>query len=489
MTTSSTLASALVPPMPRHSMLRAIAVKAGDLLPPLDFMSLMLAGHLSFLAYPVISLSAANSPGLDLQRLILIAACIAPFLLYDRDFSTHATRHNNIGLGRGYLRRLMIFAGVTGIIGFSGRWLDHAPAGWIMVWLGWTLLLTALSRMLMALGLQRWRRLGALREVIAVIGSGPIANQLIERLHQNPLSFGVFDFDFQNPGERSPARRLEASIKRLLSVKPAQRPDRIMIALPASALPQLQTIIGRLQPLGIPIELCAQTLAETLPVQRPVYVGDSLPMLLICDRPIRRWDAAFKSAKDLILASLIALSLLPVLACIALAIRLESPGPILFKQRRHCLSNREFDIYKFRTMRHAAVDASAQLQQTVRGDSRVTRVGGFLRKWSLDELPQIFNVLEGSMSLVGPRPHAVNMKTENLLGHEIVDVYPHRHRVKPGITGWAQVNGARGATDTADQLRRRIELDLYYVDNWSLLFDLKILTLTSKEVLRATNAY
>ena len=485
--TNSLLGSAHAPPMPRHSLRRTIAAKASDLLPPLDFMTLLMAGHLSFLAYPVVSLSAAGSPGLDLQRLTWIAACIAPFLLYDRDFSAHANRHNSIGLGRGYLRRLVIFAAVTGIIGFSGRWLDHAPPGWMIAWLAWTLLLTALSRMLLALGLQRWRRLGALREVIAVLGSGPIAKRLMERLHQNPLSFGVFDSP--NPGDRVSARQLEASIQRLLCVHPAQRPDRIMIALPASGLSQLKSIIERLQPLGIPIELCAKGIDEALPAQRPVYVGDSLPMLLICDRPIRRWDATFKSAKDLVLASLIALALLPILASIALAIRLDSPGPILFKQRRHCLSNREFDIYKFRTMHHAAVDASAQLQQTVRGDTRVTRVGRFLRKWSLDELPQIFNVLEGSMSLVGPRPHAVNMKTENRLGHEIIDAYPHRHRVKPGITGWAQINGARGATDTADQLRRRIELDLYYVDNWSLLFDLKILTLTSKEVLRATNAY
>jgi len=218
-------------------------------------------------------------------------------------------------------------------------------------------------------------------------------------------------------------------------------------------------------------------------------VGDWLPVTVLTDRPIRRWSAVFKSGSDFVLASLILLLLLPLLGAIALAIRLDSPGPILFTQRRHGLNNSEFDIYKFRTMRSAPAAATAALQQTVRGDSRITRVGRFLRKWSLDELPQVFNVLQGTMALVGPRPHAVNMRTEQRLGHEITDTYPHRHRVKPGITGWSQINGARGATHTVAQLQRRVELDLFYVDHWSPLLDLKILTLTFREVLRATNAY
>lgn len=225
------------------------------------------------------------------------------------------------------------------------------------------------------------------------------------------------------------------------------------------------------------------------PEPRAARIGDWLPVTVLADRPIRHWNSVFKSGSDLVLASLIALLLLPVFAAIALAIRLDSRGPILFTQRRHGLNNGEFDIYKFRTMRAAPADVAAALQQTVRGDSRVTRVGRFLRKWSLDELPQVFNVLRGDMALVGPRPHAVNMRTEQRLGHEITDTYPHRHRVKPGITGWSQVNGARGATDTVAQLQRRITLDLFYIDNWSLLLDLKILTRTFREVLRATNAF
>lgn len=226
------------------------------------------------------------------------------------------------------------------------------------------------------------------------------------------------------------------------------------------------------------------------PREPPVaHIGDWLPVTVLAERPIRRWHSVFKSGGDFVLAGLILLLLLPVLAAIALAIRLDSAGPILFTQRRHGLNNSEFDIYKFRTMRVATLSAGAELQQTVRGDSRVTRVGRFLRKWSLDELPQVFNVLRGDMALVGPRPHAVNMRTEQRLGHEITDAYPQRHRVKPGITGWSQINGARGATDTVAQLQRRITLDLFYIDHWSPLLDLKILMRTFREVLRATNAF
>jgi len=195
-----------------------------------------------------------------------------------------------------------------------------------------------------------------------------------------------------------------------------------------------------------------------------------------------------KRLEDVVLGSILSLLLLPLLAVIALAIWLDSPGPIIFRQRRHGWNNRSFDVYKFRTMRWSASNSSS-LIQTSRDDERVTRVGRLLRRLSLDELPQLFHVLRGDMSLVGPRPHAVDMRTEDRLGHEIIDEYPHRHRVKPGITGWAQVNGCRGATQTAEQIRRRVELDLYYADNWSVLLDLKILVKTLGSVISGKNAF
>jgi len=221
----------------------------------------------------------------------------------------------------------------------------------------------------------------------------------------------------------------------------------------------------------------------------PGRIAAALPVTVLAERPIRRWHALVKAAMDYTLGGIATLALLPALGAIALAIRIDDPGPVLFKQRRHGYNNREFEIYKFRTMRLGANKSADAIKQTERDDPRVTRVGRFLRKWSLDELPQLFNVLRGEMSLVGPRPHAVVMRTEQRLGEEIVAAYPHRHRVKPGITGWAQVHGARGATDTEAQLRRRIELDLYYIEHCSPLLDFKVLLMTCREVLRATNAY
>lgn len=212
-------------------------------------------------------------------------------------------------------------------------------------------------------------------------------------------------------------------------------------------------------------------------------------MRILADRPIKHWGSVVKNLEDQLLAVLITLLLAPLLLLVAVAIKLDSPGPVLFKQRRHGLDNREFLIWKFRTMYWEASMPQLDLQQTARFDRRVTRLGRFLRTSSIDELPQLFNVLRGEMSLVGPRPHAVDMRTENLLGQQITSRYPQRHRVKPGMTGWSQVNGARGATDTVAQLLQRVELDLHYIEHWTLWLDIKILFMTTREVMRATNAY
>jgi exopolysaccharide biosynthesis polyprenyl glycosylphosphotransferase len=195
-----------------------------------------------------------------------------------------------------------------------------------------------------------------------------------------------------------------------------------------------------------------------------------------------------KLAEDKLLAGLALIALAPMLGLVALAIKLDSPGPVFFRQKRHGFNNTEFEVYKFRSMKVEQGDLTGA-RQTARNDSRITKLGAFLRASSIDELPQLLNVLNGDMSIVGPRPHPIGMRTANKLCDEIIEEYAHRHRVKPGITGWAQVNGLRGATETAAQLQRRVELDLYYIDNWSVLFDLKIMFLTVIAVLRRENAF
>lgn len=216
---------------------------------------------------------------------------------------------------------------------------------------------------------------------------------------------------------------------------------------------------------------------------------DGLAVEWIDRRPIDRWGAVFKEVTDRGLGALLLVCTLPILLLAALAIKLESQGPLLYRQRRHALDNRVFHIYKFRTMAWQSATPQASLEQTQRNDHRITRVGRWLRATSIDELPQLLNVLRGEMSLVGPRPLAVEMRTEGLYCHEISQRYAHRHRVKPGMTGWAQVHGSRGATHTCDELAQRVHFDLEYIERWSPWLDFKILLMTVRVVVQGTNAF
>jgi putative colanic acid biosynthesis UDP-glucose lipid carrier transferase len=191
-----------------------------------------------------------------------------------------------------------------------------------------------------------------------------------------------------------------------------------------------------------------------------------------------------KRAIDIILASAILVLIAPLMLAIALAVKLSSPGPVLFKQRRYGLDGREIFVYKFRSM--STLEDGGVVTQATRGDPRVTTLGAMLRKYSLDELPQFINVLQGRMSVVGPRPHAV---AHNEMHRKLIRSYMVRHKVRPGITGLAQVNGLRGETDTLDKMRARVEYDLAYLRNWSLLLDLKIVLMTVVVVLGKQNVY
>jgi exopolysaccharide biosynthesis polyprenyl glycosylphosphotransferase len=196
-----------------------------------------------------------------------------------------------------------------------------------------------------------------------------------------------------------------------------------------------------------------------------------------------------KACFDRIVGSILLVLLSPIMLAVALAIKLDSPGPALFRQKRYGFNNELIEVFKFRSMYVDQTDADAA-KLTTRDDPRVTRVGRFIRKTSLDELPQLINVaVKGNLSLVGPRPHAVQAKADNRLYEQVVDGYFARHRVKPGITGWAQVNGWRGETDTQEKLERRVEHDLFYIENWSVIFDLYILMLTPFRLFSTENAY
>jgi Undecaprenyl-phosphate glucose phosphotransferase len=264
--------------------------------------------------------------------------------------------------------------------------------------------------------------------------------------------------------------------------------DTVLVAFPWSAAEKMRMIIRRISMAPVDVYIYPGLDGLDLPPRRADRAFDRLPLLLACSRPIGGWRAFIKRAEDIALSAALLVFISPVMLSVAAAIKLTSKGPVLFRQRRLGYNNRVIEVLKFRSMYTHLSDADAQ-QQSLRGDKRVTRVGAWLRKTSLDELPQLLNVLKGDMSLVGPRPHALATTAGGLALEEAVPVYSSRHRVKPGITGWAQVNGYRGALDTVDKIVHRVNHDLYYIENWSLALDLKILWRTARLVFADDNAF
>ena len=266
------------------------------------------------------------------------------------------------------------------------------------------------------------------------------------------------------------------------------RVDLVIFSLPISAETRILHMLKKLWVLPVDIRLSAHTNKLRFRPRSYSYIGN-VPVLDIFDRPIADWDVVMKWLFDKIVGTLALIALSPVMLAVAIAVKLDSRGPVLFKQRRYGFNNEVVEVYKFRSMYADQADPAAKKLVT-KNDPRVTRVGRFIRRTSLDELPQLFNVVfTGDLSLVGPRPHAVHAKAENHLYDEAVDGYFARHRVKPGITGWAQINGWRGETDSKEKIQRRVEHDLFYIENWSILFDIYILARTPFALLKSEGAY
>lgn len=261
--------------------------------------------------------------------------------------------------------------------------------------------------------------------------------------------------------------------------------DDIVVALPWNDQQKFKYIMGILTDLPVNVRLTTDLIGYDLAFRPVMDEYSSIPVFDVVSKPISGWSAFFKRVEDFVLSIIIIIAISPLLFIIAILIKIDSPGPVIFKQKRLGFNNNIFDIYKFRSM-FDDVSNSTTLRQATRFDPRVTRVGRFIRSTSIDELPQLFNVLEGTMSLVGPRPHALSHNEE--YGRQ-VRRYFSRHRVKPGITGWAQVNGLRGETEVLEKMEARVAHDIYYADNWSLFFDFKILIMTFISVLFQKNAY
>jgi polysaccharide biosynthesis protein PslA len=322
------------------------------------------------------------------------------------------------------------------------------------------------------------RRHGLLTPNLIVVGATPAAQRLIAvALASNDVNIlGVFD----DRGERSPKHIFGVPVLGPTSDIKAHRllpyVDRIVVAVPSEATARIAQLIAELAPCPNDISLL---------MDNSDLVHEQAAQERLLDMPlghlsgVRRGAAqqALKRAIDVVFSIAAIVVLAPALAAIAVAIRLDSPGPVLFKQRRHGYLNEEVLVWKFRSMRTEMSDYAAARQVTA-DDARVTKVGRFLRRTSLDELPQLWNVIRGEMSLVGPRPHAIGMLTNGSEASKLVETYAHRHRMKPGLTGWAAVNGSRGPVDTPEAVRRRVTLDLEYVERQSVWLDLAIMVRT-----------
>ncbi|BCH17295.1 MULTISPECIES: undecaprenyl-phosphate glucose phosphotransferase [unclassified Mesorhizobium] len=347
-------------------------------------------------------------------------------------------------------------------------------------------------RLLMSKLIRRWARDGRMERRAVIVGGGTAAEVLIRSVEKQPYNdiriCGIFDDrgDKRSPPIVAGYPKL-GTVSELIEFARIARIDMLIVSLPLTAESRVLQLLKKLWVLPVDIRLSAHSNALQFRPRAYSYIG-SVPMLDIFDRPINDWDSVAKRAFDIVFSIIGIIVFSPVMLATAIAIKLDSKGPVLFHQKRHGFNNEIIEVYKFRSMYTDKADPTAK-QTVTRNDPRVTRVGRFIRKTSIDELPQFFNSLFGSLSLVGPRPHAIAAQSHNLLYNEVVDGYFARHKVKPGVTGWAQINGWRGEMDTNEKIRMRTEYDLYYIENWSLLFDLKILFLTPIRLLNTENAY
>ena len=401
---------------------------------------------------------------------------------------------------RGHEKQYMRMASawsVVFLVVISASFFAKAGLMFSRVWLGayYVFGLAALvaSRRTLFLLVRKWTREGRLTRRTVIVGGGDIGAAVIEELRRQKdfgiEIIGLFDDRGGNraSAERAGQRKL-GSVDDLVEFGRRTRVDLVIFSLPISAEGRILEMLKKLWVLPLDIRLAAHTNKLRFRPRTYSYIGN-VPVIDVFDRPIADWDVVMKWLFDKIVGGLLLVLALPLMALIALAIKLDSRGPVLFKQKRYGFNNDLIEVYKFRSMYADVADASAAKLVT-KDDPRVTRVGRIIRKASLDELPQLFNVVfEANLSLVGPRPHAVHAKAEARLYADAVDGYFARHRVKPGITGWAQINGWRGETDTHEKIQQRVEHDLYYIENWSVLFDLYIVARTPFALLKTEHAY
>ena len=453
-----------------------------------DVFAVLAGGALALLLLePAILIEADRGlAALNIQLLVAIALhfVLGHFGQYDsRDMSRFPADT------RWLLLSLFLSHSAVLAVTFSIGAIETLPRLWYTIWLVLSAALLVAGRQLLRRLLASKSRTGAFDWNVAVFGGGRVADLVADHLRKSTAGiylYGVYD-------DRSAARLgkiatpVDGTLDDLIDAGRRGDIDQIIIALPAEADQRIRDIILKLEQLPVKIGVCSHIATDVIGSTSDRHQVASLGPIGLINvkvKPIADWGPVIKRAEDLLVSAVLLLLLAPVFAVIAIAVKFDSDGPVFFRQRRHGLNHRVIEILKFRSMR--VMEDGAVIRQATRGDPRVTRVGRFLRSTSLDELPQLINIFKGDMSLVGPRPHAL---IHNEQFGEMLERYANRHQVKPGLTGWAQVNGARGETGTPEAMRRRVEYDLYYIDNWSVWFDLRILLATPVYGFTNANAY
>ena len=355
------------------------------------------------------------------------------------------------------------------VVAYLAKVSDGFSRVWAVGWYVAVLFGIALVRAAAAAKVRHWRQRGKLARTVAVVDLAGTGDDLARRL----LDSSVGEMRLVGVFSMQPAAGRRNGIADLLAVSRLFRVDEVIIAASGAPGELVDAAIRTIGTIPTHVRLCLDMpRTAATPLDAGLLYGE--PVVTVYHRPMMGWSRVAKRAEDLVLTVLALIVLAPLMLLIALLVKLDSPGPVLFRQARLGFNNNVITVYKFRTMLHRT-SADTEVRQAQRNDPRFTRLGRFLRRTSLDELPQLFNVLQDGMSLVGPRPHAL---AHNDQYAALIDGYLGRHRVQPGITGWAQVNGFRGETDTLEKMQRRVEHDLTYIDGWSLMLDLRILFMT-----------
>lgn len=377
----------------------------------------------------------------------------------------------------------MLTFGILLIVAFLSKSAIQFSRVTILIWVIATPVAMVGVRGILRYAIRHFRKKGFNSRSVAIVGGGKQGARLFKVISESPWMGlhikGVYD-DVE--ATRS-GRAVSGDIESLMSLVYANQIDNIYITYPMRDEDKIRRLLERLADSTVSVSVVPDFFVSDLLRSRWKSLGD-VPLVSVFESPLFGASLFIKRMEDLLLGSLILLLISPLLLTIAFAVRLTSPGPALFKQRRYGLNGQVIEVWKFRSM--CVLEDGPNVPQATKNDPRVTKLGAFLRRTSLDELPQFFNVLQGTMSIVGPRPHAVAHNEEY---RRLIHGYMLRHKVKPGITGWAQVNGWRGETDTTQKMEMRIKHDLDYINNWSLWLDLRIIMKTIFGGMRGKSAY